>query len=240
MKSFAAVLLLAALANAEDPAPPKFDPAAEDLVKKLEAKIASAKTVSMAWTMDLDSAAEKRKFAIKLLFREGNRVALHVDDADPAAKGAYSLSAVCDGKRVSRGDPDGTAVEDAPADLASRGRELAVRAPLRELTMTLGGGPSKFTCKYTGFTFLEDAKIGDRAVKVVAYASSHGKNEFQMKLWIDAEKLELLKRETVESRKGVETARVTDTFTAMTCDGEVADDVFAVPEAKGGDKKEEK
>ncbi len=232
MRAFCLVLLLSAAAFTEDAAPPKSDSAAEELVKKLEAKIASAKTVSLEFTMDLDSAAEKRKFAIKLQFKEGNRVALHVDDADPASKDAYSLSAVCDGKRVRRGDPDGTAVEDAPEDLAARGRELAVRAPLRELTMALGGRPSKSPCKYTEFRFLEDAKIGERTVKVVAYTASRGKSALRMTLWIDAEKLELLKRETLD-RKGDVENRVTDTFSAMAVDGEIKDEAFAVAEEKG-------
>lgn len=238
MRTLAAALLAAAVAAAEE-APPKPDTAAEDLVKKVEEKVASAKTVSIALTMDVNTASEKRKFAIKLQFKEGNKVALHVDDADPAAKSGYSLAAVCDGKRVSRADPDGQAVEDAPADLAAKARELAVRAPLRELTMALGGRPSKTPCKYSDFKFLDDEKVGERAARVVSYTCTRGKAALQMKLWIDAEKLEVLKRETLDKKGDVEN-RVTDTFSAMAYDGDIADETFATPPEKGGHEPEEK
>ncbi|KAF0247138.1 MAG: hypothetical protein FD180_77 [Planctomycetota bacterium] len=221
-------------------APAKSDPAAEDLVKKVEAKIASAKTVSIRLTMEVAAGDEKQAFEVAIDVKEGNRARLAVDGKGPDGKSAYSLRSVCDGKTVRRTDPDGYEDEEAEAGLAAKVLELAVRAPLKELSKMMGGSASKSPMEYSGFAFAPDEKLGERTARVVTYAASRGSVRLAMKLWIDAEKLALLKRETVETKKGVESARVTDTFSAMTCDGEIADDVFALPEVKEGEKKEEK
>lgn len=240
MRPLAALLLLAASCLAEDAAPPKPDPAAEELVKKLEAKIASAKSLSIKGTMEVASGEDRQSFEIAMDFKEGNRARMQVDGKGSDGKIAFTLTVVCDGKRIARGDPDGVEVEDAEADIAQKARDLAVRAPIRDLTQTLGGRAPKKPLAYTDFAFAPDEKLGDRTARVVTYAASRGSARLEMKLWIDAEKLELLKRETLEKKKDVET-RVTDSFGAMTVDGEIKDETFAVPEEKGGgepDKEE--
>lgn len=234
MRTFAALLIAAMSAAAEDPAPPKSDPAAEELVKKVEAKVASAKTVSLRLSMEVAAGDEKQSFDVAVDFKEGNRARLKVEGKGADGKTAFTLTAVCDGKRVARGDPDGTEVTDAAADLAEKARGLAVRAPVRDLSKTMGGTAPKTAMTYADWAFAADEKVGERAAKVVTYTASRGSVKIEMKLWIDAENLELLKRETVERKKGAVAARVTDTFSAMACDGEIADDTFAVPEEKGG------
>jgi outer membrane lipoprotein-sorting protein len=225
--------------TAEDPVPAKADPAAEELVKKLEAKVAAAKSVSMAFAMEVAADDEKQVFKVALDLKEGNRVRLAVDGLDSDGKVTFSLRATCDGKTVRRTDPDGWEDDDADAGLAARMRDMAVRSPVKEISKVMGGNASKTPLAYSGFAFAPDEKIGERTARVVTFAATRGSVRLEMKLWFDAEKMELLKRETLEKRKGVET-RVTDTFTTMTCDAELADDVFGLPDVKGLEKKEEK
>ncbi|MCE9583632.1 MAG: hypothetical protein K8T20_14205 [Planctomycetes bacterium] len=240
MRVLTVFLVLALAVFAEDATPPKSDAAAEELVKKIEAKVASAKTFSMKGTMVVAAGEDKQSFEVAMDFKDGNRARMQVDGKGPDGKTAFTLTVVCDGKRVARGDPDGMEVEDADADLAQKARDLAVRAPIRDLTQTLGGKAPKKPLVYSDFAFAADEKIGDRSARVVTYAASRGSVRLQMKLWIDAEKIELLKRETLEKKKDVET-RVTDTFSAMAVDGEIKDETFAVPDEKGGgEPKEEK
>ncbi|MEK7466972.1 MAG: hypothetical protein AAB074_06100 [Planctomycetota bacterium] len=240
MKSLFAFVLVTSIACAEDAAPAPPDPAAEALVKKVEARVASAKTVSIKLTMEVAAGDEKQAFEVAIDLKEGNRARLAVDGKGPDGKTAFSMLAVCDGKTVRRTDPDGYDDEAAESNLAAKVRELAIRAPLKDLSKTMGGSASKTPVTYSDFKFAPDEKVGDRAARVVTYSASRGSVRLAMKLWIDAEKLALLKRETVETKKGVETSRVTDAFSAMTCDGELADDVFALPSVKDGDRKEEK
>ncbi len=218
---------------AKDPVPPKQDLAAEELVRKVEARIASAKTVSIRLRMEVAAGDEKQAFEVAVDLKDGNRARLAVDSKGPDGKTVYSLLAVCDGKTVRRTDPDGHDDEEADAGLAAKVRELAVRAPLKDLTKTMGGSAPKTPLTYSDFAFAPDEKVGDRTARVVTYAASRGSARLEMKLWIDAEKLELLKRETVEKKKDAET-RVTDTFSAMTVDGEIKDETFALPEEKEG------
>ena len=233
MRTLFAFAIVTSLALAEDAAP-------EALVKKIEAKIASAKTVSIRFSTEVVGGDEKEAFVVALDLKEGNRARLDVEGKGPDGKTLFALQAVCDGKTVRRTDPDGYDDEKAEAGLAAKVRELAVRAPLKDLSKTMGGSASKTPTTWSDFKFAPDEKVGDCAARVVTCVASRGSVRLAMRLWIDAEKLVLLKRETVETRKGVETARVTDTFSAMTCDGEIADDVFVLPAVKDGDKKEEK
>jgi len=71
MRVLPVVFLLSLAAGAEEPAPPKPDTAAEDLVKKVEAKVASAKTVSIALTMVGPAVAELGRGANLRLLNAG-------------------------------------------------------------------------------------------------------------------------------------------------------------------------
>ena len=59
MRTLVALAFVSTLELAEDAAPPKSDPAAEDLVKKVETKIASAKTVSMKFKTETVAGDKK-------------------------------------------------------------------------------------------------------------------------------------------------------------------------------------
>jgi len=233
MRTLAFVLALASLSFAQSGDEPKSDPAAEALVKKLEDKVAAAKTLTMKLKMEVAVGGENMAFDVQIDVKDGNRVRLALSGKDPGSGSEISISATCDGKQSHLRSENGDEDRDAPADLADKVKGMVVRHPVKDLAETLAVEGASLPLEFSAWAFLPDEKIGDRTVRVVSYVASRKKMVLQMKLWIDAEKLELVKRELVDKDQSDGETRVTETFSAMTVGGEIPDETFKAPEKKG-------
>ncbi|MEK7466971.1 MAG: hypothetical protein AAB074_06095 [Planctomycetota bacterium] len=231
MRPLAIALFLASVALAEDPAPVKSDPAAEELLKKVEEKIGKAKTVSIRASLTFMMGRFAHKFEIELDFKEGNRARIMLASRDKGTAGA-----ACDGKVVRRKTPQGDTTADAAADFAAKGREMSLRIPMIELSAHFEGKEPQATPAYSEFAFLPDEKIGERAVRVVTFASTRDSRRKDVRVWIDEKSLEVLKREIVEKKQAAE-ERETLTFGSMAYDADLPDSTFESVVPKAEDKK---
>ncbi|KAF0247139.1 MAG: hypothetical protein FD180_78 [Planctomycetota bacterium] len=238
MRPIVIAICLATVAFAEDPAPKKSDAAAEELLKKVEAKIQKAKTVSIRCAAEVTMGKAPMKFDMALDFKEGNRAKMLLTTI--AADGKQeSGGAACDGKTMRTKKKTGVTEAPAAADFAEKARAMSVRVSLIELSMAFEGTFSKDPLVCSEYAFLPDEKVGDRTARVVAFVATRGALRLDMKLWIDEKQLAVMKREWV-GKKGDRESRETVTYSKMTCDEEIPDEVFATNEVKEEGKKDGK
>lgn len=233
MRTLAIALFFAAVAVAEDPASAKTDPAAEELLKKVEAKLQKAKTVSIRASLTYTLGQYPHKFDIEIDFKEGNRARIMLTGKDKV-----SMGAACDGKAVRRKSPQGGTTVDATADFAEKGRAMLLRTPMIEATAYFEGKDPQAAPGYSEFAFLPDEKIGERAVRVVTFAATRDSIRKDVRMWIDEKALEVVKREIVEKIGDVEGREVLK-FASMAFDGDMPDSTFDSVEPKAEEKKDE-
>ncbi|MBI2920060.1 MAG: hypothetical protein HYY18_03125 [Planctomycetes bacterium] len=234
MRTFALLFMLASLAAAQDPA--KSDPEAEALLKKVEAKLQKAKTVTIRASADLQMGKNSFKFDMVLDFKEGNRARMLLTRTTPEGK-KETVGSACDGKTLRVRLTDGVKEFVPKADLAEKLREMSLRAPILDLSTGFERGSAPTSLTYSGFAFLPDEKLGDRTARVVSFVAMRGTARIEMKAWIDEKGLELLKREAVEKKENRE-SRETVTISKVACDVEIPDEAFATTELNEVGKKD--
>lgn len=230
MRTLGLLLALASLAAAEDPVPAKSDPAAEALLKSVESKLQKAKTVSIRASAELQMGKTPFKIDMAIDFKEGNRARMLLTRTTPEGK-RETVGSACDGKTLRVRLTDGVKELVPKPDLAEKLREMALRAPLLDLSTGFERGSAPTSLTFGGFAFLPDEKVGDRTARVVSFIAMRGADRIEMKVWIDEKGLELLKREAVEKR-GNRESRETVTFSKTACDAEIPDETFATTEMK--------
>ena len=234
MRTLGLLLLLVSAAAAQDAA--KSDPAAEELLKKVEARIQKAKTVTIRAAAELQMGKTPFKIDVALDFKEGNRARMLLTRTSPEGK-KETVGSACDGKTLRVRLTDGVKEFVPKADLAEKLRAMSLRAPLLDLSSGFERGSAPSALTFGGFAFLPDEKVGDRTARVVAYVALRGTDRIDMKVWIDEKGLEPLKREAVE-KKGNRESRETVTFSKTTCDEAIPDEEFATVETPEDLKKD--
>ncbi len=204
----------------------------EELFAAVERKIVDAKTLRCKAKVEGTAKGTKSEFTGEAKFKSGNRMWFDLPGAD-GGKGR-TCRIVCDGKERSldggRGEPSRDA---APEGFAAAVRLIVVRAGWVFVpVMAEGEGKPEDILKVSDFKLAADERIGERRVRVVEYtlkADVGRELKLGVRLFIDAERLVPLKRETEDAGLGM---KMSEAWSDVVLDGEIADADFALPAKK--------
>jgi outer membrane lipoprotein-sorting protein len=206
--------------------------AAEALFKKVEKKYAEAKTLQYRAELASRSGATEIIWSLNVASRSPDVFAL--EGSGTTSSTTWKLKMVGDGKAVrTRNDQGGHEWQTAPPGSGGFVRGGMARVGLSGLFFYLSenqdaGMDDKFAVEAVQAE--PDGKVGERPAKVISFtAKVKGEDTtWQEKVWIDAEKEVLLKREATCS----DGKTVSETYSNTTFDEEIPDETFALPKEK--------
>ncbi|NUN48179.1 MAG: hypothetical protein HUU15_05030 [Candidatus Brocadiae bacterium] len=228
------VLLLSPLAltaqEGSDPGggePPEFasDPAAAELLSKVEQKALGARTLVLKLTKEVEQHGQKGQFSDEIfLKRDGNKVLVKVDGH--FGEGKARLSLLCDGKTTRQTGDRGEREMPAAAGFEGTVRRLLILGGVMPALEMAAGMPPEELARLEAFgvKFLGDETIGETKVRVIAYlfGSKRGMR-MEEKVWVDEATQTILKRE-MKDPTGAN--RVTETYMEISLDKEIEDSTF--------------
>ena len=185
MKLLAVVALILPLAQEKNEA--------EELFKKMEAKVSKAKTLRAVMTGEMAEA--KMKLSGEILLDEGSKVRLEVEGKTDSMTRKGTV--VSDGKRMhlkssggGAGDPPDPAPFDAPSTFGTLIRVSLARAGLLSALEFCDTEEKAKTDPETGFKVSglklgPKEKVGDREAQAVTYTVTRKGRDAAATLWID-------------------------------------------------------
>ncbi|HEU4339726.1 MAG TPA: hypothetical protein VFS19_06630 [Planctomycetota bacterium] len=208
---------------------------AEELFKKMEEKLAKAKTVQVKGSGSSEMSEGEMKAATVLLWETGNKARLDTELTIPGMgdiKGLY----VSDGKHAAARGPeskDGKTPEKLTSDLVqswARGGGFFVIMWIEAATFKDENHPKRAQVpKPVGFKMGPKEKVGDREAQKIEYALTNIEAEdVSMALWIDPETFLPVKRE-MRGFHGKEKLTYFETYSDLKLDEKIDAAKFELP-----------
>ncbi|MBI2922040.1 MAG: hypothetical protein HYY18_13220 [Planctomycetes bacterium] len=207
--------------------PDTNEPEAAELLKKLEDKVAAGKTAVFKLKMTVKSNQGTGTFDIDAAFKEGGKARVEMNGKFGDRPATVLL--VTDGKKVSVSGARGNGMFDATEGLEARIRKSILKfgvMPTMDAAMMPGGDGRLDSFQVADAKIAGEETIGERTVKVLTYVGGTPGTplRFEHKVWVDEEKLTIVKREMKDPTSGA----VTEEWSEMSVDGEVADSKFEI------------
>jgi outer membrane lipoprotein-sorting protein len=209
---------------------------AEKLFRRMEAKLAKAKTVECAYEAKVEA---DKTVTIKgtLLLGEGNKIRMEVNGESGGMK--EKLTMISDGTKV-KVIPEGAparSLEDAPKWMGEAVRAVVARCGVARLVMSTGLAPQKDKeFNVDEYLQVSDFKLGKKEMvdkqeaQVVQYILTLKLKDEKVEesVWIDTETQLPLKRVLITAMDGKKMT-LTETYTKLEIDGKIDPKQFEPP-----------
>lgn len=208
---------------------------AEELFRKMEEKLAKAKSLELAWKGEVEHVMPVKMKGM-LLLDEGKKLRLEIDG--DMGGSPFEVRVVSNGRLMSiAGFGEGTkrvpqnGLNENMAAWLARGELHTGMCLGTSIRWTQDGIPPKEELRVSGFKPGKKEKVGEREAQAVEYAlviAEEPKGEYGATVWIDLE-THLPLRRVLQKKEGARTVTITETFETLTLDGKIDASRFSLP-----------